>query len=1270
MGRISRRKKERRKRGVGPVARVAKGASRESLLALLEAASASPTACHRLSSLALIFDSVLKRARTGSKPSSIGLLPKLVRAAYREDPELWCREDFHPHDARFEVLVRYRERLYRMLPGSLDQPVAVVDNLRMVADLIDPVLVEHLGFGLGDGVELVLRRVDYVASVLAPTWSTRTENLQAPPSIQAQELEAAATLSSLSEQIDACRNPDRARRALQFLSKRPERLPFNPAGGAACFGAMIAVQENSDQYVPLPAGILVDSLSEMGGVLAERACQLDPDLERLWQYKMERGVAYMLAGSGHRVVRPAKSSEDGPDHWVVVYSPSQVIAVDVVAALRPSSLKERMEVGIESLDRIASGSNLIADVELPIPPHATVMTVQIIAHPEMAIALPSGDHAATNLRGFSWIVRTAARDPEDLWYFLRDLTNLNQKTDLFSGDMFDAWEVWRTWNKSFDVGSMPLASLLILYDGGESPWVSAAEAASAERALMTMGLPQLSAWPIFDNTGDSVYLGDRNLGYRNRGHFCQVLPWSVPVVISMVDFRDRSAESGTLWAFAEGIVWKLKHMKESFHAAADLCGLKALQIGFIREEERSLVPLRIAERVDSYIALGWNTGLLQALQDDSQAIEAFTGRLLSEAFGSPAAKQVFVFGWDQAPPGVRRDPLPFSANVPLLPQPETSHLSQIGAARQRLGKHLMSLSVNSGTYEGERAKRLETDVIYPWALQELHQTIKPYSAEGLLLLALSQLERTNCQKLLNRERIARQRGFPVRHTPEMDPPEDESTEIPLLAKAIALILEETLACPPEGDVPPDSLLWNEALSIAQMAFASCLRSELLHYDLKRTGIVIDERFRIHIDESDEPTIIDGASYEEQRAAAMLPEPVPINTPGASNPEVIPHDSRPIREMRPELAEIDDGLQDDLGFGLDALTGVLVVASDWGVTPEKPFAVTTLEDFADVAVDRIPGVTLEECRQAIEWLTLRAEDLRTDVQEYWETERRVARVDTRPFVERDQSLYILPWTSASALRVLLSYLEDGRLPWPRPPSSGKAQADGLFLGKKTIQALDKYRQRKNDQLEKDGYELLSDTPLVTRRNIKPHKADRILGIDWLSGEIDLLAVDNTLSRIWVIEVKDPHISVSVRQTRKAFDRFHNPDGHVDKLLQKVKDIKRGSSTVTGTLGIERPDREWSVHSLMVTRKCSCGGIRSQQPGPFLHHRKPQGNHPRELTPTPETYGGQYPRRTSEGFIYRGGGGSHTYRPAPNPVPGDSLQGFPNCGVPPLRIVVSS
>ena len=90
----------RRTFGVGSVARAAKGVSLDSLLALLEVASASPTACHRLASLALIFDSVLKRTKTGPSQATPDLLPKLAKAAHWENRTIRRLEDFIPHDAR------------------------------------------------------------------------------------------------------------------------------------------------------------------------------------------------------------------------------------------------------------------------------------------------------------------------------------------------------------------------------------------------------------------------------------------------------------------------------------------------------------------------------------------------------------------------------------------------------------------------------------------------------------------------------------------------------------------------------------------------------------------------------------------------------------------------------------------------------------------------------------------------------------------------------------------------------------------------------------------------------------------------------------------------------------------------------------------------------------------------------------------------------------------------------------------------------------------
>ena len=1133
------------------------------------------------------------------------LLPELVDAARREDPKLWQREDVLPYDARLEVMVGWGGDLYRLLPGYLEQPVAVVETLRMLANVIDPVLVEHLGFGLEDAVELVLRRVDHVASVLEPTWSIREESLDAAPFINREEFAAAATLLNLSEQVAASRHPERAQRALEHLSAGPADLLFESSGGVAPFGAVLAVRMSTEGLVPIPAGILVGSLCEMGEALAEKACRLDPGVEQRWNHKMERGVAYLLAGSGHPVFGPVRTSPGSPPHWAVVYSRRQVLVVDVVAGLGPQSFLERMQSSIESLDRVAPGTDMVSDSgAFPIAPDAQVFTLQVTAHPDKHLALEG--HVSCHLRGFLWLVRTAAQCPEDLWYFLRDVAKMKE---LFSLDWVAAWELWRSTDKSFPLGGRPPPGFFIDPIWGEAEWSAAAESASVERALALLGFPKVSAWPIVDKTVDGWYLAE-----RNRRIEYHVLPWPVPVAVSMVDFIDPSADRPNLWAFATGVLWKLKHMEGALQAAAQVAGLKALQVGFVRDHQVWLgQPLRVVQRNRQLIVLGWNSHLLQSVEDDSLAVEELTGRLISEVFDSPTAKRIFTDSWDDAPPGVRLDRMAVPHQASHLPEPIRSHRSQLAAVMHELGQHFVFSAVEPGNYGDDQAKKLENMVIYPWLIAQLHRVLEPYSADGLVAMALLQLEQANYKRIASFEGLATRRGFPVHVDPANDPPEEQRGAVFNLVKAISLILEEILAHSPGGNSQPEPFLWNEALSVAELAFASCLRSECLHLGLTSARITVNDQFEIAIDESPDPKDVDMRAYGQQWATETLPEPVPITTSTTRCAAPLPEDPRPIREVEPELAGIDRALQDNLGFGLDALTGVLFVACSWEVTPQEPFANTTVEEFAVDAANQVPAITLEESKRAIEWLTLRADDLRAETPEYWETERRSARVDTRPFVEYGPDLYVLPWTAWVTLRIISTYLEDGRLPWPRrllPTGVKKALAD--------------YRGNKNDQLESDSLDALAGTGLEIRRNIKPHKAKRMYGLDSLSGEVDLLAVDADRSRIWVIEVKDPYIPFSHQQIRQSINRFHQPTGHVGKLKKKVQDITRNTSNVARALNIPEPERQWNTQGLIVTRRTHPAAFAVNNPVPFCTidnladristNHTTDGEYPKEEPPT--------------------------------------------------------
>ena len=403
MGKQSRRKRERRRQGLGPVARVAQGMSFDSLLGLLEAASVSPTAVHRLASLALVFAAVIKRTRTGTGQATPEMLPKLVDAANQEHHNLAALELlFLPHDARPGVVVRWGENLYRMLPGSMDYPLGVVDTLRLLAEVIDPVLMEHLRFGLADVVELILRRADHVASVMAPTWAGRQEGSEAPPHITDSEFAAAGTLLSISHQVASCQNPVRAQQALEFFAVRPKHLRLNSCGLEAPFGTTLAVKTDSGLVV-LPAGILVDALGDVGGALAEKACQLDPKVEERWEEEVKTEIHHALAGSGHLIAVPQR-----PDvHSAILHPNQQLTFLDVVAALRLSTLTEKIQTSNESLDRVANETQFITDAgSVPIPSESKACTLRVAAHPNWS-ELP-GDHPPVCLSGFMQILRESA----------------------------------------------------------------------------------------------------------------------------------------------------------------------------------------------------------------------------------------------------------------------------------------------------------------------------------------------------------------------------------------------------------------------------------------------------------------------------------------------------------------------------------------------------------------------------------------------------------------------------------------------------------------------------------------------------------------------------------------------------------------------------------------------------------------------------------------------------------------------------------------------
>lgn len=285
------------------------------------------------------------------------------------------------------------------------------------------------------------------------------------------------------------------------------------------------------------------------------------------------------------------------------------------------------------------------------------------------------------------------------------------------------------------------------------------------------------------------------------------------------------------------------------------------------------------------------------------------------------------------------------------------------------------------------------------------------------------------------------------------------------------------------------------------------------------------------------------AYNDTRTTHMLPAAVPISTDQHLDDDIEDQEPCPLIDLMPELAEIDAALRAGLGFGIDAITGVLNVATQYDATPDAPATLTTPDLFVQECNNLAVGATAEEFAAALGWLTLRRADLAAEVIPHWETERRAKRITTSPFVQTSDGIWVLPWTAESTLRIVHNYLGDGRLPWP-----------DTVLPEGVRKRPDQYRQGRNREVEKDCVAALSGRNLIVRGTIKPEKAHHY-GIVSLTGEIDALCIDPARSRIWVIEAKDPYTPYSARQIRRLINDFLAPGKYVDQLLRKVETLRR-------------------------------------------------------------------------------------------------------------------
>lgn len=1152
--------------GEGPVARAVHDRSRKSLLALVEAASVSPNASQYLPSLAVVYEALAARARVGDKPVDPSILQSLIDAARVERPYVSSLEDFLPHDPRFDVRVEWAGEMFRMVAGTLERPTSDIERLRRLSAIIDPVLHEQNDYGLADVVELVLRRVDAVARTLAPTWpSDSDQESDVPAQLRFEEFTAALNLEPLENQVGQCRNPDRARAALEAHSVPAKTLRCDASSPVATFGSTIAIRHGQNGYTPLPAGLIVEALASLGDDLAHKALQLDSSLQRSWQFAARKFVRDVFVGSGHDVIGPLRDDRFPELHSVIRYSDSQYLALSVVAGLGPVDMGGSIEAATQCLERVLPGSTFrTARGTESIPSSAHLCRLIIISQSQstMFLGLRDSDCAVVALQDLDWIRRTIGRDQIDLWYFVRDRAEQRRIGRVHSNDGIDLWETWQGQGKSLYSGANQITSMFIAPHHSLTEWQTMAEQRDIELALHALGLGRISAWPFHSFDGTSKLVGNVLSGVLYRLVVCET-----PVAVALHASSGAEQSPDQARRLGDCFAYKLQCVEGQLVNLMQTNELRSLRIELTFEDAVQELPFRAGSFEDNVLNVVCAVDLRERLIADSRAVESQFGTLLAEVIARGAPADGFVTAWNDAPPGIRLDAISVGPRIDETPRPALPHESHRSEQLAELGARLREEGIQPGSYSGDDAKRIENDIIHPWMITRLHQELAAFDPVAVLSLALTQLEYTNCHRWWRAEKTA----YPVGSPREFDeglPPSGQ--DLLDQSRSIGLVIEEALARPPSGSRTPTEYEWQELLNLAALAGESSVRSEVLHRGLANPSLVISGLYQVTVDESDINTSIDLESFSRDARSAGLPDPVPVGgTRDVPDPD---QEWTPINARLPAYADVEQSLQDSLGFGLDAILCTLHILIRWPVSTPQCTDLVAAQTIAAEVHSANPEIPLADYEAAVEWLSLGADDFASPeaMIKHWEVERRSARVAIRPLVRDGSSVWVLPWTAEIAKRAWVTYLSQYRLPVPDDD-----------LPAPCARALKIARDARNRDFENDCAAQLADLSMLSIPRVKERRA-RSHGIAHLSGEIDLLCIDSERSLILVIEAKDPFVPLSARSIHTQITQFHEAGGYVDKLDRKVQEIKASAKSLAINKGIAKPDRQWQVIGVMVPR----------------------------------------------------------------------------------------
>ncbi|CCH69464.1 conserved hypothetical protein [Phycicoccus elongatus Lp2] len=1203
----------------------------ESLWLLLAAAGASPAVRHKWVRVGHLVELASKTTGLSGRHAEPGVLHDLLERAAESIGNIYMYEDYLPEDPRDNVRVRISDYTLRIGPGDIERPVADIDRALLVSKAIDPLLIDRIGFGVRDLLDVVLGYQDTAIATVAESWPEGDIDLNGDTVVTTEEVESAERLLALGTPEDLLPT-DRHRLALNWITCTSAALSYDPGSRQSPVGRFLRVEDPSwvePRWLPLHfvPGALAQAVGELAAQVAT-----DPVARRRFAEVSAAEARYALWRFGDVFGPPdyegaPMASPRNVVQWASSPTGRHFVLVQVMSELSVELFEMPEEP--ETLRATKSAASDPANPrkvsmtygEMTLRPGAEVVPLLVVASPSHIAAFVRPGLPAVSLDDLRWMSKTA--DSElDLFNYCRDMS----RPDLpqFMGwEAINIWEWWRSNGQSFFSGGQAPSLMMITPHWGTAEWVLGAKRTPVEVALARLGLPplrDLEADPEDDNVGPRLLAGRVRdstpvEAWRGRHKAPDPIGWSVhvsevPVAVEALRTGWPEEQFAFLSDLAIGLSYafeQITHVWVEAHRDTDVRGyvfnLTTASSGggeFRLLRTSPTGAYKSPDKPDGVITVEVEVDLDPTLDDNFDVTAAFQGSMAAVIADAACAAGVSRVASDAIKAAIMSGPPTFAVET-LRPLTSRNHFSNpvplnealVSVVDRKVAEAVSAAGIEPGEYRGTPAKAIDRDVLAPTALAILDAALASHSMDELLQFGMEQIERCLAHK--SRAQITAQHATDVLRV-GWDPLERlhaSESELSTLRRCIELAMEAALRSAPSGSAPVDDLTWSEILAAARVYLAATTRSEAIHHQVGETVLEISTSFELSTKpaaSSDRGGTISGNgsgyNFDNQAyaRARLAPKRKESSAPKDEEKNDPPEESDGT-DAEPIPAGINEAMLNAFGASATDVFGVLTTAGSWPLAPADPDAVVIAPDaLADRVMEHSihpEGVKTEVAQkrvlEAIKHVTSTSAELSATDWKPWQVRSRKRRLMIQPLAQRSDGLLVVsPRLCLATANIYLQYLKQGQLPWsqPAPPAALNT-------------VLEATRDARNQALERQVSKVLADAGWRVVSNIKETKPER-LAVPSLQTEIDVVAGRAGDPNIWILEVKDPTDVFALADIRRMLDRFFLDDkkpSYATQLSRKIADLAPHADSVATALELPTADpaTPYQVRAMFVTRE---------------------------------------------------------------------------------------